>query len=230
MKLWLVTSLLFLLFFNGFLPCCMAREYHRSNIVTDTAEEILCQLYIDGRASHRGLYETLGVLRTVQGQISRIRQRFVTQPHIQGAIESLLTLKSAQIAQGEKTTRALTGHLKQIKEALSIALDKDAQVFDTVPNLSSYSPRDRWAVDFLSRHLEQGLGRVAYSKSDNTRADTIRILKTGAFLMVMLSTTADVCVVTGPVVCFALYVAGSGALVVWFTQIYQVMFGSNSMA
>lgn len=196
-------------FFCIFLQGCWATEAHSIG-VTETAEEILCLLYIEGKASPGGLGRALEFLDEVEDQIHLMRLQFAEQSSILEAIETLLVLKTNQIAHDGNSIEKLTRHLEQVNEALSIALDYG----------EAGSARD-------DRYSDQNVQSAAITK--NHRADKIRLLKTGAFIMVMLSTTADVCVVTGPVVCFALFVAGSGAVVVWFAQIYQAMFGDGKI-
>ncbi|QLL32664.1 hypothetical protein HG536_0D01860 [Torulaspora globosa] len=220
MRPWKIAGIALVLFLSRLLQCCAATAAH-SDGVTKTAEEILCLLYIEGRAPHAKLYETLQVLRTVRCQISRLKQEFVEQTSTLAAIESLLALKSEQIARSDRTMRGLLAHLKQVSSALSIALNGDRRGGETPLQIPANAAGKSLAMDFLSSYIE--------SNAADSRAAKIRVLKTGAFLMVMLSTTADVCVITGPVVCFALYVAGSGAVVIWLAQIYRTMFGNDGM-
>ncbi|QLQ79539.1 hypothetical protein HG537_0C01860 [Torulaspora globosa] len=213
MKPWKISFSAVVFLLGILLQFCRATGDHLQG-VTETAEQILCLVYIDGSASYGKLHEALETLHTVKCQISRLKR---DQTATLSAIESLLTLKSQQIAHSDRTIKCILGHLKQVKSALSIALNPDSvKTTWQIPN----DARNKLAMEFLSSYVE--------TANDN-RAAKIRIIKTGAFLMVMLSTTADVCVITGPVVCFALYVAGSGAVVIWFAQIYQTMFGKDGM-
>lgn len=221
MRPWKITGIALVLLLARLLQFCAATAAH-SEGVTKTAEEILCLLYLEGKAPHAKLYEALETLRTVRCQISRLKQEFVEQTSTLAAIESLLTLKSEQIARSDRTMNGLLGHLKQVRSALSIALSGE---LDTPLQIPANAARKSLAMDFLSSRLE-----MAAMGNADSRAAKIRVLKTGAFLMVMLSTTADVCVITGPAVCFALYVAGSGAVVIWFAQIYRAMFGTDAIA
>lgn len=227
MRLWLPVFFTILAGVFGVQGQPLFDEELHSSSAFEVIERSFCVLYIEGLASHRSLHGALRSLRIVKDQISSIERRYAKQPHIISAIDTLLVLKGEQIKLSNKSLSSLKRHLKQLKEGLSLALNTDYELTqaEVVP-----LHNEALAVDILSGFFERSIQSVTVSTDGNMNPALIKTLKTGAFLMVMLSTTADVCVITGPLICFALYIAGSGAVVIWFTQIYRTTLGMNGVS
>lgn len=197
-------------------------------------ERILCVLYIEGRATNRSLYEALQNVSTIRHLLASVDRKFHDHQHIISAIDTLITLKSQQVTRSDKTVKSITRHLQQLKDGLSLVLETDYKLLDGLSQYEVVSSEttESLATEIITNYLEQKvrpIQRASISKEGNMHPGLKRTLKTGAFVMAMLSTTADVCVLAGPFVCFALYVAGSGAMVIWFAQIYKTVLGVNSI-
>lgn len=209
--------------FNDALPRKSAFE------ALETIEKNLCVLYVEDSTSHRGFYGALKYLRSVKSHISAVERKYMQQPDVLAAIESLVVLKSEQIRRGSRSLDSITGHLQQLKNGLSLAVETDFKADQGSDRRILAKHNGTLAAQILARYYEQGVANASPSKPGNMHPTLIKTLKTGALIMVMLSTTADVCVVTGPAICFALYVAGSGAVIIWFTQIYRATLGVNNV-
>lgn len=195
--------------------------------ILESIEESLCALSIESLVSPASFHGALAHLRNVKRQIVSIHNKYAAQPDIISAIEILLALKGQQIRQSRKSLVSLTSHLQQLKEGLSYALRTDYNSVKAHGQEVTISYNHTLAIDILTNSPWRSADSISISNSGNMHPALVRTLKTGAFIMVMLSTAADVCVVAGPVVCFALYIAGSGAVVIWLAQIYRAMFGIN---
>lgn len=226
MRLWFPVFFTILTFSFGVQGQPLFDEERHSSNALEVIERSFCVLYIEGLASHRSLHGALKSLRIVKDQILSIEKRYAKQPHIISAIDTLLLLKGEQIKLSNKSLSSLTRHLKQLKEGLSLALNTD---YESTQAECVPLHNNALAVDILSGFFERSIQSLTVIKDENVNPALIKTLKTGAFLMVMLSTTADVCVITGPLICFALYIAGSGAVVIWFTQIYRTTLGMNGI-
>lgn len=198
--------------------------------VTDAVERIVCIVYLKGGTPHARLIEVLDNLMIVRKQVHSINKKFAEQQYILEALDTLLELKLRQIIHSEKTITTIVLHLKQLKDGLSLFLETNCKIaYDTSQMMfNSNGESENLAIEFLTQVIEQRIQSVSINGNGNMQPAFKKVLTMGSFVLVMLSTTADVCVITGPVLCFALYVAGSGALIIWLAQIYQTTLGINS--
>lgn len=198
--------------------------------VTEAIERIVCILYLKGGTPHAKLIEVLSNLMIVRKQLHSINKKFAEQQYILEALDTLLKLKLRQITGSEKTFTSIMMHLRQLTDGLALFLETNCKIgYDTSQMMfNSNAGSETLAVEFLTQVIEQRIQAVSISDNGNMQPAFKKVLTMGSFVLVMLSTTADVCIITGPVLCFALYIAGSGAFIIWLAQIYQTTLGINN--
>lgn len=157
-------------------------------------------------------------LANVQSLITETGKRFQEDTQVLSALNILLQLKAAQISSSSKKLDSISEHLDQMSKALKIMVEthwSDHQI----AKYQSTSP-NKISKMALSKDSE-------IFKNGESHPGIKRILSSGGFVFLMLSTASDVCVITGPEYCFAVYLAGSGAVVVWLATVYRTALGIN---
>ncbi|QLG71135.1 hypothetical protein HG535_0B01730 [Zygotorulaspora mrakii] len=177
------------------------------------------------------------VLTEIRNQFDSAKAKYAGDDNLMATFGMLLNVKLRQLHLESNSMEKISQDLIRISRGLTLLLeaDKNTTEFCTIPvtlpvtvpaNMSSESE----LVSLASQEMERmNIDQTVSAFRKTFDPDKKRILRTGSFVFLMFSTTADVCVLTGWGPCIVLYVVGSGGLLVWFAQILRETFGSQTI-
>ncbi|GCF00741.1 hypothetical protein ZYGM_002323 [Zygosaccharomyces mellis] len=158
------------------------------------------------------LSQVLQKLAEVDKLILQITEKYHDQKQILYAFETLLKLKNNQMDTDKRSLCTTTKHLTQLIKALNIMISTHWNNRDT--NL------EIMAVGDLTPN-------VNVTTNSNSYPGLKRVLSTGGFVFLIFSTASDICVMTGGAFCVAVYLAGTGGIVIWLNSIYKTALNIN---
>lgn len=221
----ILTVLVFLLSFGS---CTPLPAFHQTYLpqelemtfraFTENIEKNIHLSNIEREVLEPNLAYAAQKLTYVQSLITETGKRFQEDTQVLSALNILLQLKTAQISFSSKKLDSISEHLDQMSKALKIMVEthwSDHQI-------AKYQTTSPKKISKMALSEESEI-----FKSGESHPGIKRILSSGGFVFLMLSTASDVCVITGPEYCFAVYLAGSGAVVVWLATVYRTALGIN---
>lgn len=179
------------------------------------------------------VYEILRSLGDIEENLEMVKAKFYTQDKFLSILHAMLKQKFAQLQQNGTDMERTLNHLLQLVKGLQ-ALQLAEEDVDQINSVTLVAPSNITSESQITNFLAEAMGRedgsFSIAAESDPKPDLKKLLKTGSFVLLMLSTTADVCVFTGLGPCIVLYVVGSGGLLVWFSQILSEMFGAESIS
>lgn len=165
----------------------------------------------EAQAKHQ-LPQALRKLAEVDKLILQVKEKYHNQTQILYAFETLLKLKTKQMDAEAQTLRNTIKHLEQILKALNL--------------MTSTSWNDK-NTNLKLMAVGNSSHRVKATSSGNSHPGLKRILSTGGFVFLIFSTASDICIMTGGTFCVAVYLAGTGGIVIWLNSIYKTALNIN---
>lgn len=179
-----------------------------SHRLADSIEKTIATSNFKDNVRESVLKEAAQKLSAIDSMVIEIEEAFQNETQILFALNLLFQLKVAQMTSDSQTINKVFNHLHQVSEALRLVVEKTTL-------------REENMIEKLSYES------VTAVRNGDSHPGAKRILSSGGLVFLMLSTASDVCVITGPEFCLAVYLAGTGGIVIWLASIYRTALGFN---
>ncbi|AQZ16215.1 (ZYRO0G21934g) [Zygosaccharomyces parabailii] len=183
-----------------------------SHRLADTIEKTIATSHSKYNVRESILKEAAQRLSAIDSMVTEIEETLQNETQILFALNLLFQLKVVQMTSDSQTINKVFNHLDQVSEALRLVVEKTTlREENIVEKLSVGGPYED----------------VTAVRNGDSHPGVKRILSSGGLVFLMLSTASDVCVITGPEFCLAVYLAGTGGVVIWLASIYRTALGFN---